>query len=90
MAHYKKLFEILTSVKDGKEMDKLLHELLTPKELDDIWRRWQVLEDIQKNVPQREIAQKHKMSLCKITRGSKVLQEKDSICKRILEKQSKK
>lgn len=90
MAHYKKLFEILTSVKDIKEMDKLMHELLTPKELDDLWRRWQVLEDVYRGIPQREIADRHKMSLCKITRGSKVLQNNNSICKRILEKQGKK
>lgn len=86
MPHYKKLFEILVGVKDVKEMDKLLHELLTAKELEDIWRRWQVLEDIYRKIPQRDIAQKYKMSLCKITRGSKVLQAKDSICKRILER----
>lgn len=90
MPQYKKLFEILSSMKNAKEMDLLLHELLTSKELEDIWRRWQVLEDIHKKIPQRDIAQKYKMSLCKITRGSKVLKKDGSICKRILEKKSKK
>lgn len=90
MPKYKKLFEILAQVKNAKEMNALLHELLTPKELEDIWRRWQVMEDLYSGIPQREIAEQHKMSLCKITRGSRVLQNKNSICKQILEKENKK
>jgi len=86
MAEYKKLFEILTRVKNQQDMDALLHELLTPRELEDIWRRWQVMRDLYNGVPQREIARRHKMSLCKITRGSRVLRSPGSICKSILEK----
>ena len=89
MPAYKKLFEILAGVKNAHEMDKLLHELLTPKELQDIWRRWQIIEDLHHGMPQREIAERHKMSLCKITRGAKVLRAKDSICKQILEQGKK-
>jgi len=90
MPSYKKLFEILSRVRNARDMDRLMHELLTPKELDDVWRRWQVMEDLYKGLPQREIAERHKMSLCKITRGSRVLRAKDSICKQILEKRKKK
>ena len=90
MSKYKKLFEIFTEVKNEKKMGRLLNELLTPRELEDIRRRWQVLEDVYKGVPQREIAQRHKMSLCKITRGSRILHDKESICKQILEKRIKK
>lgn len=86
MAEYKKLFEVLAHVQNRRDMDALLHELLTPRELDDIWRRWQVMRDLYDKVPQREIARRHKMSLCKITRGSKVLRSPGSICKSILEK----
>ncbi|MEW5894663.1 MAG: Trp family transcriptional regulator [Candidatus Omnitrophota bacterium] len=90
MPSYKELFEALTRVGDVREMDQLMHELLTPKELDDIWRRWQVMEDLYHGVPQREIAERHRMSLCKITRGSKVLQNKNSIFRKIIEKREKK
>jgi len=89
MPQYKELAEVLAGVKTVGDMSRLLHELLTPKELEDIWRRWQILEDLYKGMPQREIAEKHKMSLCKITRGSKVLQEK-GVCKAVIEKRMKK
>ena len=86
MPQYKALFEALAKVNDVKEMDRLMHELLTPKELDDVWRRWQIMEDLCHGLPQREIAEKHHMSLCKITRGSKIIKEKNSAVRKILEK----
>ncbi len=90
VSHDKALFEILASVQDARDMQRLMEELLTPKELEDIWRRWQLLEDLYRGVPQREIVERHKMSLCKITRGAKILRNKNSVCKAVIEKQMKK
>ncbi len=90
MPHHKALFEIFASVQDAHDMQRLMEELLTPKELEDVWRRWQLLEDLYQGVPQREIVDRHKMSLCKITRGAKILRNDNSVCKAVIEKRLKK
>ena len=52
--------------------------LFTPAELLDIGKRWLLVKEIDKGTTQREIAKEFKMSLCKITRGSKELKKDDS------------
>ena len=47
------------------------------------------LKEIDKGTTQREIAKKFRMSLCKITRGSKELNKPDSAFRKILDLQSK-
>jgi TrpR family trp operon transcriptional repressor len=90
MSRYKELAEVLAGVTEAHDMQRLMQELLTPKELEDIGRRWQILKDLYAGMPQREIAERHKMSLCKVTRGSKVLQSSGSVCKAMIEKRIKK
>ncbi len=63
----------------------LLTELLTPGEMKDIALRWQILKDLYLGGSQRQIAARHGMSLCKITRGSKQLKKKNSFALKLLE-----
>jgi len=90
MSRYKELADVLAGVTETHDMQRLMQELLTPKELEDIGRRWQILKDLYAGISQREIAERHKMSLCKVTRGSKVLQSPGSVCKAMIEKRIKK
>ncbi|MEA1986660.1 MAG: Trp family transcriptional regulator [Candidatus Marinimicrobia bacterium] len=80
-----RLIKIFTEIKDEKQMEKFFLEIFTEKELIDLSLRWRLLADLHKNKTQREIAKKYHISLCKITRGSKILKKKNSIIKKILD-----
>ncbi len=78
------LMKIFAKTTDEKQMRKLFEEVFTPSELKDFALRWNLMKDLYRGIPQREIAANHGISLCKITRGSKILKQKDSYCRRIL------
>lgn len=82
--NYEDLIAIFASTTDVKDMQKLLEEMLTSNELKDLLLRWNLMKDLYQGLPQREIAASYGISLCKITRGSKILKQKDSYCKRLL------
>ena len=60
--------------------------LFTPAECADFADRWILVKEIDKGTTQREIAKQFNMSLCKITRGSKELNKKDSAFRTVLDK----
>lgn len=78
------LIKIFVKTTDEKQMHKLFEEVFTPSELKDFALRWNLMKDLYRGIPQREIAANHGISLCKITRGSKILKQKDSYCRKIL------
>ncbi|NLE15485.1 MAG: transcriptional regulator [Spirochaetales bacterium] len=82
--NYEDLIKVFASTTDVHDMQKLLEEMLTPNELKDLRLRWNLMKDLYKGLPQREIAASYGISLCKITRGSKILKQKDSYCKKLL------
>ena len=51
----------------------LLSDLLTPKERASIAERWQLIQMLANGTKQRDIKKKLKMSISKITRGSRAL-----------------
>lgn len=71
----------LASVNERGAMLKFLGELHTPAELKDMALRWRLLKMLHQGYPQREIARKLKISLCKITRGSRLLKSRNSVTK---------
>ncbi len=76
--------EVFCKIGDPKTMDRFLQEMFTPAEIRDLELRWKSVKMIHDNVPQRKIASQLKISLCKITRGSKVLKKKGSVAKKLL------
>lgn len=82
---YYRFISGLLSITNKADMEAFLQEILTEKERNDLAYRWLLLEQLQKHRPQREIAAKYHMSLCKITRGAKLLKNENSIVKRIIE-----
>lgn len=72
--HYKALCRLFASVKSEMEADKLLQDILTPQEIDSLAERWQLVQELAKGTPQREISEKLHVSISKITRGSRVMQ----------------
>ena len=84
MESAKKLVEVLCRITEPAVMRRFFSEIFTPAEIDDFVLRWRLMEMLQNGVSQRDIATELGVSLCKITRGSKVLRTGNSITERIL------
>src|SRR5690606_9487207 len=78
------LAQVLAEISDIDRMDRLLDELLTRSELHALVQRWRLLKKLKDGVPQRTIAKELRSSLCKITRGSRILKQPDSVISEIL------
>ncbi|MBR5646915.1 MAG: transcriptional regulator [Treponema sp.] len=85
----KELIEIASSL-DPKLLTEFCECIFTPIEIKDLVNRWLLVKEINNGVPQRIIAQKYGMSLCKITRGSKELNKPDSAFRKILDQRENK
>lgn len=85
MKDIEEVIKIFASVNNYEQMQKLFEELFTMKEKYDFALRWRLMKDLKHKVPQREIAHDLGISLCKITRGSKILKQQDSICRQLIE-----
>ena len=79
------LLEVFASMSDTQELDRLFEDLLTPAEREDVCLRWKLMKDLHQGMTQRKIAGKYGISLCKITRGSKILKNKDSVVLKVLD-----
>ncbi len=79
------LLEVILSINTMDELEHFFDEILTPAELSDLSLRWKLLKDLHAGMTQRKIAEKYGISLCKITRGSKVLKKNGSIALKVLD-----
>ncbi|MBT4120115.1 MAG: hypothetical protein HOG89_04195 [Candidatus Peribacter sp.] len=70
----RELYQLFSSIKDDKEAKLLIEDLLTPQEVASLAERWQLIQELNKGTPQRDIAKKLGVSISKITRGSRMLQ----------------
>lgn len=84
MAIDPELLEVISSLDNMDEMNRFFNDIFTPAELEDLTLRWKLLKDLNRGMTQRSIAKKYGISLCKITRGSKILKNKDSVILKIL------
>lgn len=72
------LSKLIISMESQEDLRKFLTEILTEAELSTISKRWRILNMLLEGVTQREIANRLQVSLCKVTRGSKILKDKNS------------
>jgi TrpR family trp operon transcriptional repressor len=72
------LARILAKTGDPALIETFFRNILTPAETADIAGRWALVKELNRKIPQREIAKNLGMSLCKITRGSRELKKTDS------------
>ncbi len=79
------LLSVVCKISDIDDLNALFEELFTSAELSDLSLRWKLLKDLYAGMPQRKIAEKYGISLCKITRGSKVLKKEGSSVLKILD-----
>jgi TrpR family trp operon transcriptional repressor len=83
-----RLVRIFCSIDDPRTMKRFMKEILTPSEIEDISKRWKVMEMLGRGRSQRDIASELGVSLCKITRGSKVLKTSGAVSKKLLEERA--
>ena len=69
-----------------EEINAFLAEILTENEISTLSNRWRILKMLNQNFSQRDIASKLNVSLCKITRGAKILKNKNAISLRLIRK----
>jgi TrpR family transcriptional regulator, trp operon repressor len=84
MEDLRELIGIMSKIDSQDEMEKFFNEIFTTKEKYDLALRWRLMKDLFHAIPQREIAHNLGISLCKITRGSKILKQEGSMCKRLI------
>ncbi len=70
----RELYSLFSSIKNDKESEMLLQDILTPQELHEIAERWQLIQGLDSGMTQRDVATKYGVSISKITRGSHMLQ----------------
>ena len=77
---------LLAGIRDAPTMRRMLDEILTPAEARDLALRWRLLQRLHAGEPQRHIAGELGISLCKITRGSRILKRTNGVIRGILER----
>lgn len=84
MDNLDEIIKIFAETTDVKQMRQLMTEIFTAAELDDVSKRWYLMKELYRGVPQRKIAKEMEIGLCKITRGSRILKDPESQFRRIL------
>ncbi len=67
-----------------KDINTFLHEILTDSEVDDLSKRWRILKLLSCDFTQREVAKELGVSLCKVTRGAKILKNSNAVTKKMI------
>lgn len=84
-ADLKDIIRVFSSITKPAEMEALFEEIFTEAERRDLASRWGLMKDLKSGMSQRKIAKKRHISLCKITRGSKILKTPGSISSRLID-----
>jgi TrpR family trp operon transcriptional repressor len=79
------IIDVFAGIRDHGIMRRFFNEIFTPVERHNLSMRWQLLKLLHQRVPQRTIAARLGVSLCKITRGARVLKNNRSISRSILD-----
>lgn len=78
------IIKVFQTIDDFSTMKEFFDEIFTEPERHDLALRWQLMKRLYAKVPQRKIALALGVSLCKITRGAKIINNRKSIAYNIL------
>jgi TrpR family trp operon transcriptional repressor len=84
MDEVSELAGVLCSIDSPAVMRRFLSELHTPAELEDLVLRWRLMRMLRMGRTQREISHELGISLCKITRGSRILKDRHSVTNKVM------
>ena len=71
--YFEELINSFLDQKNKSEMKDFLFGILTPKEIDEISTRLQIVKLLKKGLPHQEIARRLKVGVATVTRGSREL-----------------
>ena len=80
------LLQALCSIDDPAEMRRVLADILTRSEYTALLKRWTILRLLREDIPQREIARRIGGSLCNVTRGARLLHDKNCASARLMDR----
>ncbi|MDR0306298.1 MAG: trp operon repressor [Chitinispirillales bacterium] len=78
------LIRSISAIGDSGMLQNFFTEIFTATELRDLELRWELMKRLRDGIPQRKIARELGVSLCKITRGAKIVKDPNSMTNRIL------
>ena len=84
MSAIREIASVLARIDDTALVEDYLVSILTPRELREVARRWELVKLLDKGVSQRTVSRRLGMSLCKITRGSRELKKRNSAFRRVI------
>lgn len=87
ISNIEEISDIILDLNSKDEIQQFLSELLTDTEISTLSKRWRILKMLSQNLTQREISKELNVSLCKVTRGAKILKDKNAIVTRLLNKE---
>ena len=70
---------LILKLNSQEEAQAFLKEMLSEAEMSALSKRWRILSMLAEGRTQRDIVKELKVSLCKVTRGSKLLKDKNSV-----------
>ncbi|MEI7579441.1 MAG: Trp family transcriptional regulator [bacterium] len=72
---YYYLVQLILKLKDKEQADEFFKVMFTPKEFEQLKIRIQILQMLKKGMLQRDIANKLKIGIATVTRGSNMLKQ---------------
>lgn len=78
------LAELILSLKSQEDVQEFIDNMFTQSEWDTLSKRWNIIKMLDEGRTQRDISKELQVSLCKVTRGSKILKNKDSVIYKFL------
>lgn len=85
MRDIRDIAKILVEIDNVDDMSGFLDEILTDNEKKDLVLRWELMQRLYDGKSQRAIAAELGISLCRITRGARILKSRNSVTEKILE-----
>lgn len=84
MDSIKEISNLISKIGSENEVYEFISELLTESEISTLSKRWRILKMLSEGRTQRDIAKELNVSLCKVTRGSRILKDKNAIVYKLI------
>jgi TrpR family trp operon transcriptional repressor len=89
MPEHSELIKIFCEIQDPTVMEKFFGEIFTESERRTFALRWKLMKMLDEGISQRKIAAALRISLCKITRGAKIMKDRHSVTYRLIHESDK-
>ena len=84
MDSIKEISNLISKIGSENEVYEFISELLTESEISILSKRWRILKMLSEGRTQRDIAKELNVSLCKVTRGSRILKDENAIVYKLI------